>query len=147
MNVGSSRGRDPTRVLVVDDEEQVRRTLRRLLEAYDEIEVVGEASSGAEAVAVTEERDPNVVLMDYRMASMNGIEATREIKQRRDPPRVVILTMYERCKPAALAAGADEFLLKGCPREALVTAIMRVTNGNRPGDEDSLPGKGPGGMR
>jgi DNA-binding NarL/FixJ family response regulator len=146
MDAGSSTGRDPTRVLVVDDEEHVRRTLRRLLESYAEIEIVGEASSGAEAVTVAEERDPDVVLMDYRMASMNGIEATREIKQQRDPPRVVILTMYERCKPAALAAGADEFLLKGCPREALVTAVTRMTEDDGPGDEESLPGKGPGGM-
>ena len=111
------------RVLLVDDEKNVRLALRRLLNAYPDIDVAGEASNGAEAVARVAELDPDVVLMDYRMVPTNGLAATRTIKRRRDPPRVVLLTIVAGIESDASASGVDALLLKGCPKEALLDSI------------------------
>jgi DNA-binding NarL/FixJ family response regulator len=98
--------------------------LRALLATWPEVEVVGEASDGQEAVRLVEECRPNVVLMDARMPGMDGLEATRLIKDGRPEVKVVVLTMYATYRADALAAGADAFLLKGCPAEELLEAIF-----------------------
>ncbi len=111
------------RILIADDQYRSRQGLRALMSTQAEVEVVGEATDGREAVRLVEELGPDVVLMDARMPTMDGLEATRIIKQRWPQVRVVMLTMYGSSRADALAAGADEFLIKGCPTDELLDAI------------------------
>ncbi len=111
------------RVLIADDHERSRDGLRALLTSYPEIEVVGEASNGREAVEMVDDSRPDVVLMDVRMPVMDGLEATRVIKINWPTVRAVTISMYPSSRAAALAAGADAFVLKGQPTDELVAAI------------------------
>jgi DNA-binding NarL/FixJ family response regulator len=121
------------KIVLADDEQLVRSGLKLILESEDDIEVVGEANDGAEAVALTRRLDPDVVLMDVQMPVMNGIEATREIVAlgREDSSRVVILTTFDLDEYVyeALKAGASGFLLKRTPAEDLVTGVRVVAEG------------------
>ncbi|NLE23281.1 MAG: response regulator transcription factor [Actinobacteria bacterium] len=121
------------RLVLADDEQLVRSGLRLILEAEDDIEVVGEAGDGAEAVTLTRRLDPDVVLMDVQMPRMNGIEATREIVAlgREESSRVLILTTFDLDEYVyeALKAGASGFLLKRTPAEDLVAGIRVVAEG------------------
>ena len=103
------------RVLVVDDQRPTRKGLKALLAFSPELEWVGEAADGQEAVNLVAERRPNVVLMDIRMPVMDGLEATRRIKSERPEVRVIVLTLDAEYQAEALAAGADAFLVKGGP--------------------------------
>ena len=121
------------RVLVVDDEQLVRTGFRAILESQDDISVVGEADDGASAVEAAVRLTPDVVLMDIRMRSMNGIEATRAILARvPTPPKIVVLTTfdYDEYVYEALKAGASAFLLKDSPQEQLVAAVRVVMAGD-----------------
>jgi DNA-binding NarL/FixJ family response regulator len=111
------------RVLIVDDRSAARRGLRALLASWPAVEVVNEATNGAEAVQMVETYEPDVVLMDVSMPVLDGLEATRLIKKRWPKVKVVILTMYTLHQADAMAAGADSFLVKGCPTEDLLKAI------------------------
>jgi DNA-binding NarL/FixJ family response regulator len=91
---------------------------------YLRVEVVGEADNGRQAVQLVEQCQPDVVLMDALMPGMDGLEATRLIKDKWPEVKVVVLTMYARYRSQALAAGADAFLVKGCPDEELLEAIV-----------------------
>jgi DNA-binding NarL/FixJ family response regulator len=113
-----------TRVLIVDDQLPVRQGLRCVLGLSPQVEVVGEATDGQDAVHLVAEYHPDVVLMDIHMPVMDGLEATRRIKNDWPRVRVIVLTMYARYQSRAIAAGADVFLLKGCTREALQDAIV-----------------------
>jgi DNA-binding NarL/FixJ family response regulator len=113
------------RVLVADDHPHSRRGLRVLLATSPEVEVVGEAANGQQTLCLVEECQPDVVLMDVRMPMLDGLEAARIIKSRWPEVRVVLLTMHAAYQADALAAGADGFLLKGCPTENLLAAILR----------------------
>lgn len=111
-------------VLIADDRPRSRDGLKALLATWPEIEIVGEAADGQEAVQLVEECRPDVVLMDDRMPVMAGLEATRLIKDRWPEVKVIVLTMYRSYQADALAAGADAFLVKGCPAEELLEAIL-----------------------
>jgi DNA-binding NarL/FixJ family response regulator len=116
------------RVLVVDDQQLVRTGFRMILDAEDDVEVVGEAGDGAEAVEHARSLDPDVVLMDIRMPVMDGVEATRRLA---DTTKVLILTTFDLDEYVydALRAGASGFLLKDTPPEDLADAVRVVARG------------------
>ena len=118
------------RVLLADDQGLVRAGFRMILRAEPDIEVVGEAGDGAEAVTRARETSPDVVLMDIRMPGVDGVEATRRIAAP-DGPRVLVLTTFDLDEYVyeALRAGASGFLLKDVPEEQLVAAIHVVAAG------------------
>jgi DNA-binding NarL/FixJ family response regulator len=117
------------RVLLVDDHEIVRDRLRRLLELQQGIEVVGEATDGEEALSQVEVLSPDVVLMDVKMPKMNGIEATRRLKEKQTACKIIMLTMYEEHAAESIKAGADSYLLKGAKGHELAEAIREVCQG------------------
>ena len=114
------------RVLIADDQRHTRLGLSALFTLCPEIELVGEAADGLEAVQLVAERQPDVVLMDIQMPGMDGLVATRHIKTFKPEIKVIALTMYSRFKTQALAAGVDTFLLKGCETETLLDAILSL---------------------
>lgn len=122
------------RVLLVDDQQLVRAGLRMLCDSADDLEVVGEAEDGHEAVLLAESQAPDVVLMDLRMPRVDGIVATRRITERVPSARVVVLTTFDdddHLYPA-LAAGASGFLAKDMSPERLLDAIRRAHAGETP---------------
>ncbi len=125
--------RDPIRVVIADDQAIVRSGLGAFVMAYDQLDLVGEAKDGVEAVELCEMLSPDVVLMDLKMPRMDGIAATRLIRQRWQNIHVLMLTSFrEKDKiQAALDAGATGYLLKDLSAEELVEAIMQVYQGRR----------------
>jgi DNA-binding NarL/FixJ family response regulator len=122
------------RVLIVDDQALVRTGFRMIVEAEDDVTVVGEAGDGEDALRLVESARPDVVLMDIRMPKLDGVGATRRIVAERDgeTPRVLILTTFDLDEYVveALRAGASAFLLKDAPPEDLVAAIRTVHAGD-----------------
>ncbi|MCJ7537341.1 MAG: response regulator transcription factor [Anaerolineales bacterium] len=122
---------NPITVLLVDDHKLVRQGVRAFLEAHDEFLVVGEAESGSVAVKLAEEYIPDVVLMDLIMPEMDGVEATRQVKNISPRSHVVVLTSYhedEHIFPA-LEAGATSYILKDVDMEELAEAVRRSARG------------------
>ena len=119
------------RVLLADDQELVRAGFRMILDTQADIEVVGEASDGAEAVTATRRLQPQVVLMDIRMPNLDGLQATSQIVAAGSGSRVVILTTFDLDEYVyqALAVGASGFLLKNAPPEQLISAVRVVAAG------------------
>lgn len=119
------------RVVLADDQPLVRTGLRMILSAESDIEVVGEAANGFEAIDLCASSKPDVVLMDVRMPELDGISATRQITSLDEPPRVLVLTTFDLDEVVydALRAGASGFLLKDAPEERLTTAIRVVADG------------------
>ena len=122
---------DVIRVLLVDDDPLVRSALALMLGGQQDIEVVGEATDGVQALRQVEALRPDVVLMDIRMPVMSGVDATRRLHLRPDPPHVVVLTTFDADDHvvSAVAAGADGFLLKDTPPHQIVDAIRQVAAG------------------
>jgi DNA-binding NarL/FixJ family response regulator len=120
-----------TRVLIVDDEALVRAGLRLILSSADDLEVVGEADDGADAVEAVQRHRPDVVLMDIRMPRVDGLTATRSLVALDRAPRVVVLTTFDLDDYVfrALEAGASGFLLKDTPPRELVNAVRVVAAG------------------
>jgi DNA-binding NarL/FixJ family response regulator len=121
------------KVVLVDDQALIRTGLKMILESEDDIEIVGEACDGEQAISVARSVQPDVVLMDVQMPTMDGIEATGRIAQDASiPSRIVILTTFERDDYVfeALRAGASGFLLKNSPSEELVHAVRVVAGGD-----------------
>lgn len=119
------------RVLIADDHALVRAGIKSLLEDYDDIEVVGEASSGWEAIEQATRLSPDVVLMDIAMGDLSGLEATQEIKERMPEVNVLALTMHDREEFffAMLKAGAMGYILKESEPDELLAAIRAVHEG------------------
>lgn len=123
---------DAIKVLLVDDHQVVRRGLRTFLEVQDDIEVVGEASDGAEGVARAEELAPDVILMDVKMPGMDGIDALRKLRALDNPARVLVVTSFteQRTVVPALRAGAAGYVYKDVDPDALAGAIRSVHAGH-----------------
>ena len=123
----------PLRILIADDQALVRAGFRMILEVEEDIDIVGEASDGAQAVEMARELSPDVVLMDIRMPEMDGIEATRRVIAAGgdEPARVLMLTTFDLNEYVyeALRAGASGFLLKDVPPEQLAAGIRVVAGG------------------
>ena len=119
-------------VLIVDHEAHTRQGLQALLAAWPQIEVVGAAANGVDAVQLVEKYRPDVALIDIPTPApatsgaegIDGLEAIRRIKSQWPQVRIVVLAMYATRRAAALAAGTDAFLLKGCPAQDLLDAIV-----------------------
>ncbi|UCC17883.1 MAG: response regulator transcription factor [Dehalococcoidales bacterium] len=128
MNNGSK-----IKVLLVDDHQVVREGLRRIVQLDDGIEVVGEAKSGEEAVIKATSLIPDVIVMDLKMPGMDGIAATREIKQRLPDINILVLTLYaEDFIKQAIEAGASGYLLKDSDTDQITSAIHQVYSGLSP---------------
>lgn len=123
----------PIRVLIVDDHRVVRHGLQSILEEYPDIQVIGEAANGIEALERDEELKPDIMLLDIRMPEMDGIQTITELQKRGSPTKILVLTTYgedEYLFPA-LRAGAHGYLLKTVDDEELANAIRRVERGER----------------
>ena len=128
------------RVLIVDDQRLIRSGLVMLCRSTDDIDVVGEAADGAEAIRVAASVEPDVIVMDLRMPGLDGVAATEQIKRRVGPPKVLVLTTFDddaHLYPA-LAAGADGFLVKDTDPAELLDAIRRLAAGDLPFSPDLL---------
>jgi DNA-binding NarL/FixJ family response regulator len=124
----------PARLVLVDDHHLLRRGFRSLLADEPDLEVVGEASNGHEAIELCQRLHPDFVLMDVRMPEMDGLAATREIKREHPNIAVLIMTMHENTDYLleALDAGAAGYVLKDTPAERLISAVRRTLNGESP---------------
>lgn len=122
----------PTRVVLADDHVLIRRSLRVLLESRGDVEVVGECGDGREVIALAERLKPDIVLMDLSMPELNGIEATRHIRQLCPSTRVIILTAAVATDQVreALRAGATGYIIKRSDIDELVLAVNLVRRGN-----------------
>ena len=132
MHGDSSGSLMSLRLVVVDDHPIVRDGLAGIFALEEDIDVVGQAGNGPEALAVVAERDPDLVLMDLRMPGGDGFAAIRQLRERGGRPRILVLTTYdtERDIRRAMAAGADGYLLKDLPRDQLVAAVRELMNGS-----------------
>ncbi len=124
----------PARVLIADDHELVRDGFRRMLGYEEDLEVVGEARDGREAVELCRRLDPDLVLMDVRMPKMDGLEATRAIKAQHPSVSVLVVTTYDNPDYLldAIKAGAAGYVLKDAPNRQLTNAIRRALDGESP---------------
>src|SRR5438105_1458260 len=119
------------RVVIVDDHALARAGMRRLLRSAGHLEIVGEAANGRDALTLCRRLRPDLVLMDVRLPDMDGLVATRAIREALPDTRVLLVTMYEAPEYAseALRAGAAGYLLKGASRREVLTALRRALAG------------------
>lgn len=122
---------DPISILLVDDHTLFRDGLRALFASLPDMEVVGEAATGDEAISLAEQLQPDVVLMDIQMPELNGVEATRHIVRTSPHIGVIVITMFEDDDSvfAAMRAGARGYVLKGADQEEMLRAIRAVSRG------------------
>lgn len=121
----------PIRIVVADDHPVVREGLVAMLGTQPDLEVVGQAGSGPEAVRSATRLRPDVLLLDLEMPGLNGVEVIQRLREQSSAPRVVVLTAFDRDEQivGAIRAGADGYLLKGAPREDVFRAIRVVHGG------------------
>jgi DNA-binding NarL/FixJ family response regulator len=122
---------DKIRVLIVDDNEVVREGLESLLTPHSDIEIVGKAVDGLDAVTKVLETNPDVIIMDAQMPRADGAEATRQIKEKLPDVKVLFLTVYGDYVGDALTAGASWYLTKDCRRQDLLDAIRTLAQSRR----------------
>lgn len=124
---------DRIKILIADDHQLVREGIESMISGADDIEVIGMASSGEEAINLAREKEPDIVLMDILMPGMNGIEAARWIKEIDERIRVIILTMEisKEYVTAAIKSGVDGYLPKNIAKKILLEAIHAVNDGER----------------
>lgn len=122
----------PIRLLLVDDDPLVRAGLAFMMGGADDLEIVGEAADGSEVEELVERTRPDVVLMDIRMPTVDGLAATERLRQRKDAPQVVVLTTFHADEQVlrALRAGAAGFVLKDTPPADILEAVRRVAAGD-----------------
>ena len=132
------------RLLIADDHALVRSGLRSMLQREPGVEIVGEARNGREAVELCRSLEPDLVLMDVRMPEMDGLEATRAIKQECPGTGVLMVTMHENrdYMLEATKAGAAGYVLKDASRNELISAIRRVVDVEPPSSRAAQPGRG-----
>jgi DNA-binding NarL/FixJ family response regulator len=120
------------RVLLVDDQQLVREGLRRILHPEEGFEIVGECRDGAEVSGAVDSSHPDVVVMDVRMRNVDGVEATRRLREQPDGPPVLVLTTFDddEVLSGALRAGAAGFVLKDAPGEELIRSVRTVAGGD-----------------
>jgi DNA-binding NarL/FixJ family response regulator len=128
--------RELTRLVIVDDHELARESLQNMLSDEPDIEIVGEAANGRQALLLCSRLKPDLILMDVRMPEMDGLAATKEVKQRYPQTSVMMLTMHENPDYLfeALKVGAAGYVLKDAPQEEIIEAVRRVRNGESPMD-------------
>ena len=128
----------PTRLAIVDDHELTRESLQNMLSDEPDIEIVGEAANGRQALSLCSRFTLDLILMDVRMPVMDGLAATKQVKQRYPEISVMMLTMHENPDYllGALKAGAAGYVLKDAPHEEIVEAVRRVRNGESPLDPE-----------
>jgi DNA-binding NarL/FixJ family response regulator len=121
----------PIRVLLVDDHPVVRAGIEGILNSQPDIEVVGEASDGIEAICLNQTLQPDVILMDLQMPKMDGVTAIKAITEQANPPHILVLTTYDTDADIvqAIQAGATGYLLKDTPREDFFAAVRQVAQG------------------
>ncbi|MEZ4659185.1 MAG: response regulator transcription factor [Caldilineaceae bacterium] len=121
----------PIRILLVDDHPVVRAGIEGILNSQDDMEVVGEAGDGAEAIRLNQALQPDVILMDLRMPDTDGVTAIQAITKQAAPPYILVLTTYDTDADIvrAIEAGATGYLLKDTPREDFFTAVRNVAQG------------------
>lgn len=129
------------RVLIVDNQLRARQSMRALLNAWYQFGEVREASNGTAAVKMTEEFQPDLILIDARMPEMNGLEATKLIKARWPQIKVIVLSMYSDYESEALAAGADTFVNKSDPPEKLRETLAGILHEIKLKNPTSLGGQ------
>ena len=127
------------RILVVDDHQVVREGLRHMLGQEEDMELVGQGANSEEALFQVEILSPNIVLMDIKMPGVDGIELTRQVKQKHPSCNVIMLTLYDQYLNQAMEAGAKGYLLKDAKREELTQAIRQVHHGEVVISEDIKP--------
>jgi DNA-binding NarL/FixJ family response regulator len=136
--VAESKIMTPLRLLLVDDSPEFLESAARLLAQHQGLRIVGRAASGISALEQVAALNPDLVLMDLAMPSMNGLETTRQIKARPAPPRVVIMTLYDvaEYRAAARAAMADGFIAKSSIRSQLMPMLASLFPDRAAGDGD-----------
>lgn len=126
VKIGLCSMNERVRVLIADDQQPTRQGLLAFLGFVSQIEIIGEAVNGQEAVLMTEKYCPDIVLMDMKMPVMDGLQATRLMKTRWPEIKVIALTIYPMYRTEAIKAGVDAFLLKGCAAEVLQNTILEA---------------------
>ena len=120
---------DLIKVLIVDDSAVVRDFLSYVISSEEGMQVVGAAKNGQEAIELTKSRKPDLITMDISMPVMNGLEATKIIKERWPRVKVIALTIYKSYQSKAISAEADAFLVKGCSLTELVSTVQSLAQG------------------